>query len=141
VGPDLGFFARHSILRRSVALLLTVILSAGCTTWRPATAGTEALIARHPGQVRVWFERGRHVVLYAPTVAGDSLVGYREYGVDESRIAFPLRDVTRTEVSRVNALNTVALAGAVTFGLVLLAGLAEFRSHSWLTTREWPGLR
>jgi hypothetical protein len=139
--PDLGFFARHSTVRRSVALLLAAVLSAGCTAWRPTTAGSEALMARHPREVRVSLERGGRVVLYAPAVAGDSLVGYREYGVNGSRIAIPLRDVTLTEVWRVNVVNTVALAGAVTFGMVLLAGLAEFRSHTWLTTRAWPGAR
>jgi len=117
---DFGFLARHSTLRRSVALLLAAILSAGCVSWQSGTAGPYyALIDQHPEKARVSLEHGGRMVLHAPTFAGDSLVGYRRPGVEASRIAIPLRDVTRIEVKRVDASRTALLAGAVSIAVAL----------------------
>jgi hypothetical protein len=127
---DLGVLARQSTLRRSVALLLIAIASAGCMTWRPAIARPAALIAQRPEQVRVSLERGGRVVLYAPTVAGEELLGYRRPGNERSRIAIPLRDIALIEVKGVDARRTAVLAGAATFTGIVIVGAAEWRSSS-----------
>lgn len=119
-------FARHSALRRSVALLLAAILSSGCVTWQSGIGRPDALIYQRPKQVRVALEQGGRVVLNAPWVVRDSLVGYRWPGIASSRLAFPLRDVKRVEVERLDVARTSVLAIALSATVaVFVVGAAQ----------------
>ncbi|MGD0992151.1 MAG: hypothetical protein ABR998_06745 [Gemmatimonadales bacterium] len=121
------FFARHSALRQSVAAVLAAILSSGCVTWQSGIGRPDALIDQRPKQVWVSLEQGGRMILYAPTVAGDSLVGYRRSRVESSRIALPVRDVKRVEVERVDVARTSVLAIALSAAAVaLVAGAAQW---------------
>jgi hypothetical protein len=94
----MAFFARHPNLRRSVALPLAAVLVSGCVTWRPVMESPGIALARQPAQVRVVFDTGHRMVLYAPSVAGEELIGYRRQGDEGSRVAIPMRSVRYVEV-------------------------------------------
>ncbi len=89
----------------------------GCRTWRPAAGTPGALIAAHPDHVRVELTQGDPLVLYAPELQGDSIIAYRQKGVDSSRTAVPLSDVRTVEVERVDVPWTLGVMVAAAGGL------------------------
>ncbi len=110
---------------RSLVLAL-LGLGACVSTWRPASGADPAasLRASPRAAVRVtvtgWPEP---VLVGAPQVVGDSLVGTRIAALGEQRgprVAVPLTAVTRVEESRANVGGTAAL---VVVGLLGLAGI------------------
>ena len=116
----MDFFARHSALRRSVALLLNAILCA-CASWQPVLGPQGYVTASRPEHVRAVFTSGAFVELYAPAVVGDQLTGCREKGNEASRISIPMQKVARVEVKRVDATRTSLLAGTVGLTVMMFA--------------------
>jgi hypothetical protein len=120
----MDFFARHPALRRSVALILATIFSAGCVTWRTLPTPQGYLTAQRPSRARVYLTAGQQMNLYSPAVVGSDLIAYRQKGVDSSRVVIPLRDVRRVDVREANEEGTgwLIVAGVVV-GVVAYAAL------------------
>ena len=75
---DPGFLARHVTVRRPVALLLAVLLVAGCVSWQPGLAGAYAitsLVDQYPDEVRAIVRR------FAPELA--AVCGERPRGPED----------------------------------------------------------
>jgi hypothetical protein len=116
------------------ALVLALVgLGACVTTWGPASGADPAasLRASAGAEVRVtvtgWPEP---VVVGAPQVVGDSLVGTRIAGPGQQRgprVAVPLTAITRVEEERANAVGTAALVVVGVLGVVAVV-LAMFAS-------------
>ncbi len=116
----MDFFARHSVPRRSVALILATILSTGCVTWRPLPSGQSYLTAKLPTHVRATLAGGQVVDLYSPAVVGNDLTGYRQAGVASSRVVIPMQGVQRVETLQSNDGATIALVAVLALGTVFV---------------------
>jgi len=116
----MDFFARHPVLRQSVALILAAILSTGCVTWRPLPSGQSWLTAKLPAHVRATFPSGQVVDLYSPAIVEKDLIGYRQAGVASSRIAIPIQGVQRVETLQSNHGATIALVAVLVVGGVFV---------------------
>ncbi len=117
-----GYFDRHARMRRVFATALAAAVPA-CTSWRPAVGSPDAFVVNPRDSVRVQPLTGNWVVLYRPSVVGDSLIGYRYQGDTASRLALAMREVKSVEVRRFNAERTfrwVAIAGVATAVAVYL---------------------
>ncbi|MGD0992161.1 MAG: hypothetical protein ABR998_06800 [Gemmatimonadales bacterium] len=112
----MDFFARHSALRRSVALLLATILTSGCVTWRPVPSGQSWLTAKLPAHVRATLASGQVVDLYSPAVVEKDLIGYRQADVASSRVVLPMQGVQRVETLQSNHGATIALVAVLALG-------------------------
>ena len=120
----MDFFIRHSELRRGIALILAVILSTGCVTWRTLPSPQIQLRAQRPSRAHVFLVGGQEMKLYSPAVVENDLIAYRQKGVDSSRVVIPLRDVSRVDVRQANEEGTgwLVVAGVVV-GVVAYAFL------------------
>ncbi|MGA2382756.1 MAG: hypothetical protein ABSG61_04905 [Gemmatimonadales bacterium] len=122
------FFARHPTLRQSVALLLAAILC-GCASWQPVLGPQSYLAAERPSHVRAFLSDGQALDLYSPKVVVNDLVGFRQKGVDSTRISIPMQYVRRVEVWRNDEVRTGTLILVVT-GAAALVGLAAMAASS-----------
>ena len=119
------FFTRHPVLRRSIALILTTILTSGCMTWRPLAAPQMAIPVEHPARVQATLVGGQVIELYSPTVLGSDLIGWRQKGVDSSRVVIPMQNVQRVAARQVNGKATGWLiAGVVGVTALVVAVIA-----------------
>src|SRR5580765_206351 len=112
-------------MRRSYALLgrITLLavfgLNAGaCVSWKTQSASPEQVVAKKPDQVRVTLGNGSRIVVAAPTIIGDSLIGTAPGAGSDPKHAAPRRvvslsDVQSVEVQRVNAGKTGLLIAGV----------------------------
>jgi hypothetical protein len=103
----------------SRGLALTVILLAGCHSWRVAAVTPEQLLAGHPKVVRVERIAGGQIDLAMPEVRGDTLVGR----VAAYTVAIPLREIRTISVKRTNIVKSLLL-GITIAAAALAAGLA-----------------
>jgi len=119
------FSTRHPVLRRSVAVILATILPSACMTWRPMTSPERAIPVEQPARVRATLVSGEVIELYSPAVLGTDLIGWRQKGVDSSRVVIPMRNVQSVVARQVNGKATGWLiAGAVAFGALVVAVIA-----------------
>jgi len=112
-------------LRRltSVALLAAQLLT-GCTSWQVVDVSPRALVdSAHVTRMKVSDKGEARLVLEAPKVSGDSLVGYSmESGA--TRAGLPLAAVDRVAVRKTNGLITaVAIVIAAAIGLFVAASI------------------
>jgi hypothetical protein len=116
--------------RRLVATLLLAIQFSGCSGWHQITVSPPQYIAEaRPEEVRVTRASGEQVVLQAPLVEGDSIVGQQANflgWLDEIRVG--IDDVEGLEEKRFSASKTVLgflLGTAALLGLSALAWASE----------------
>jgi hypothetical protein len=103
---------------RLAGLALVIALGA-CTTWAmESIPAPPAPMRSMRGPVRVTVAGQGAIEMVNVVVATDSLFG-RSADVALVRYAFPLRDVTRIEEKKKNALLTVIACGAVVAALLL----------------------
>ena len=123
--------ARQSISVGLSALMLAGGTLPGCTAWhsRPPTPATFAA-ANSKVQVRVTFASGSSILLTAPVVSGDSLIGIAALGPKDlytvGRVAFPLSDVREVAVKGPDFGGTAVLI--VGIGVAVLLVAAAFSS-------------
>lgn len=117
-----GIMRAHGSLHSAMAgtLLVATTLTA-CTSWRVQPVSPEQLlIDQRPKAVRVQRADRSRVVLNAPQLVPDSLLGTTR----GQRTAVPLADITQVAVRRVNALKTGGLIFgilATTFAVIVVA--------------------
>jgi hypothetical protein len=105
------------------ALLATLVVAAGCTTWSKTGMHAQADAAEDlPSMIRVHLKDGRRLTLEHASVVGDSLVGQRRGASGTSRVAVALADIQAVDKNRFNvALTLLNLAIIVGVALGLLA--------------------
>jgi hypothetical protein len=114
----------HRLLRAFV--LLCVIVTAGCRTWRPMDVSGPAITAAAPDVVRIVRTDGTRATVSDPSVVADSLVGYD--GFDPVRTA--LVDVESVELQRWSGPRTAGLIVAqASVILHLLALIVHAQPH------------
>jgi len=124
-----GLFERHAKLRRTVATTLAALSLSACVTWQPAFGRADYVTAARPSHVRAVLWNDERVDLYSPTAVGSQIVGYRQAGVDSSRVSIPTRVIKRIEVRKLDQQRTTALVVAV--GVVgAIAGLVAMAMSS-----------
>jgi hypothetical protein len=121
-------------LRRAVAVLIGAVhltQVTGCAGWSVMHDTPGTVVAKYPDKrLRVTRPDSTHVELQRARVAGDSLLGYRKAGKQETSIvvvgtergvpvAVPFADIARLEVRKVQALETTVL-------IVLVLGVVGF---------------
>ena len=117
-------------VRRPLAAILLSLQVASCTSWRVASVTPAKLVAEEqPARVRVTRSDGTRVVLYQPSVQGDSLVGRHAPGVASPDRAVALADVTAVARRRGDTGKTVLLGvgvAALIAGTIAFAATADF---------------
>ena len=95
---------------------LTLLLSA-CQAWKVDHRPIETIVQADPGQVAVTMNDLRWVVLRAPSIHGDSVVGTRIAGntYGQRRTALALSGVRTVERRRFSLIRTIGLGVAVAF--------------------------
>jgi hypothetical protein len=109
------------LVRKSLAV--AAALSAfGCTTARNVSLVENSDPSSRPREIEVVSRGGRYAV-FRPTVAGDSLRGWSDYGRTRA-VAFALSDIQRARVTQFSGGRTALAIGGVTvaaLGLWILA--------------------
>lgn len=95
------------------------IIAIGCTVWTPQAGRPELVAVGEQGPIRVVRSDRSVVVLVAPALIGDSLVGATQ-GEPPRRVAIPLADIERIERREPSLAKTIN--GALT-GVTLLAAV------------------
>ncbi len=76
-------------------------------------------MAARPDRVRIVRVQRDTLLLQSPTIAGDTIVGYRQNGLDYDRTGVLMQDVVTIEVWRFDVGRTVGLVAGVAIGVVI----------------------
>ena len=128
--------AHRSTLASATRLSLCLLMaSAGaCTSWR-TQAGTppEVLAVHNPSVARVTRADGSTVMVHAPTIAGDTLVGWSAGGrraeTRGAAVKVPLADIRALAIRRTNAGRTILLLAGVGLTAAVVAAAASYNSE------------
>ncbi|HEU4641450.1 MAG TPA: hypothetical protein VFS44_03275 [Gemmatimonadaceae bacterium] len=117
--------AASRLARRGAPVLLAAALAA-CTSWRVQGEPASTVVStRHPASIRVTRSDLTGVVLHAPRLAGDTVVGFadgaRTSGDGARRIAIPAAQVRAVSIRERDVVKTAALVLAI--GLTAAAAL------------------
>jgi len=108
---------------RTAALLLPLLLGAGCATWQIEPVAPESLFAEgETGALRVTRADGSRVIVEHPVLRADTLFGI-VHGTEGRDIRIPVTDVRQLETGGFNAGRTFLLflaAGAAALAGVLI---------------------
>ena len=114
--------------RSAISALLGALYLTACHSWQVGTPTPAQFVAReHPAQVRVTRTDGSTVMLNAPAVRGDSLVGLAgaaKAGDSVRAAGLPLSDVSSVAVRKSDTGMTVLLTAGIVVGVVGGAMLA-----------------
>lgn len=116
---------RRGIVSWGIAVILMSGPVSGCTGWRVEDLSPADVVERQqPSELRVEHADGRHEVLYAPEVRGDSLLGRRD-----SRGRHPDRMLMLSDVREVATPHTSGGRTAVlVLGLTIVGVIVALRS-------------
>lgn len=125
--------SRHRIVRRSVALLLTILLPVvgltACYHWSPYPGGVRALASDTLGTARITTASGGQRRLDHVTIVGDTLRAREHVVARESRVPtvmIPVDSVRQVEVQKGNAGETaLVIGGVVLVGLLIAAAASD----------------
>lgn len=108
--------------RRAAAALLLVAQAACFTAPRAVEAPARFLQSQTPKRIWVSLFNGEQLVIDAPKVYGDSLLGFTRKGDAREEVWLPLSDLTEVKTRRVSGARTALVGGliAVTIGLGLV---------------------
>jgi hypothetical protein len=103
----------------ALLMLLLLLQSTGCTTWRtrPGASAAAIIETRHPARARLDLVSGSRTELRAPVVEGDTILGLARG--DTARVA--AADVTAVAVRRFSPARTLLLVAGSTAALVGVA--------------------
>jgi len=120
-------FRKHSDFARLVAVLMTGMFLSACMTWRTQSLKPERFSSGDSTQsVRLALTSGDTVIVHAPVITGDSLVGMRTRpGSPDSLydgVSIPLTAISEAQVRESDSGNTVALGIlGLLVGVVIIA--------------------
>jgi hypothetical protein len=97
-------------------LIISVAVSAACSTMRPVESPIAYLEKNNPRQVRVHSADGELYVLREPQLRGDTIMGYESLMREEVR--FSAAGIRRMEALQVDKTRTTVFIG----GMAVLAG-------------------
>ena len=109
------------LVRKSLAVA-AALCAFGCTTARNVSLVENSDPASRPREIEV-LSRGATYVVFRPTIAGDSLHGWSDYGRTRA-VAFALSDIQRARANQFSGGRTALAIGAGTaaaLGLWILA--------------------
>jgi len=128
--------SRASVARRTLAIVLVLLLTTGCSSMRPLRGSPETSIARLPedARIRVVLKNGERVDLQFVSVRADSVRGLARdrpntpasHDPGETHVvAYALADVLEIQAVQPDTGKTVGLVVAgVVVAVVVLAGMA-----------------
>jgi len=117
-------------MRRRAVGIVGVLALGGCASLQPLRDPAVDIAGASPRVVYVTHKTGVQLMLTAPRVSGDSLIGTWE-GADRE-LALPLRDVQRVEAVRRDKTRTTLLIAGVSVAAVAIG---------YQLTREWSSVR
>lgn len=102
----------------------TFFLLSACHTYSHVNTPEEAVAraSKESGTIRVTKTDHSVVTIWRVAIVADSLVGIATDN-SEARVAIPLKDVSKTETSEINAGRSFALGGGIVLGLVAALGI------------------
>ncbi len=127
-------------VRRFVGSILLPVYLSSCTSWQVQSVSPEQVVEEEqPSQVRVTTTDQSEVVLEAPRVSGDNLLGLGDrnvswagsiYAVSDtgSALEIPLADISHLAVKKTNTTNSVLLGVGVAAAVAAFMGVIAFLS-------------
>ena len=117
-------------VRTPATLLFVLALSTACTEWRVITQPSPAEYVRSakPGAIRVTRIDSTKVVLQAPEVIGDSVVGG---GEQPTRSAVLVTDIKTLEARAGNPGGSLAIFGGIMLFVAALVAVSSALSGDW----------
>ncbi len=127
---------RSITVRRVLSSILLPVYLSSCTSWQVQSVSPEQVVTEEqPSQVRVTTTDQSDVVLAAPRVSGDNLLGLGDrnvswagsaYAVSDtgSALEIPLADISRLAVKKTNTTNSVLLGLGIAAGVFAVAAVA-----------------
>ncbi len=127
---------RFIIVRRVVSAILLPVYLSSCTSWQVQSVSPEQVVEQEqPSQVRVTTTDQSEVVLEAPRVAGDNLLGLGDrnvswagsaYAVSDtgSALEIPLADISHVALKKTDATKSVMLVLGIVAGIFALTFVA-----------------
>ena len=118
---------RSITVRRVLSSILLPVYLSSCTSWQVQSVSPEQVVAEQPSQVRVTTTDQSEVVLEAPRVSGDNLLGLGDrhvswagsaYAVSDtgSALKIPLADISHVAIKKTNTTNSVLLGLGIAAG-------------------------
>ncbi len=127
---------RSITVRRVLSSILLPVYISSCTSWQVQSVSPEQVVEQEqPSQVRVTTTDQSEVVLEAPRVSGDNLLGLGDrnvswagtiYAVSDtgSALEIPLADISHLAVKKTNITKSVLLGLGIAAGaFVVLAAV------------------
>jgi hypothetical protein len=128
---------RFIAVRRAVSSVLLPVYLSSCTSWQVQPISPEQVVEQEqPSQVQVTTTDQSEVVLEAPRVSGDNLLGLGDrhvswagsaYAVSDtgSALQIPLADISHVAIKKTDATRSVLLGLGIAAGaFVVLAAAA-----------------
>ncbi len=129
---------RSITVRRVLSSILLPVYISSCTSWQVQSVSPEQVVEQEqPSQVRVTTTDQSEVVLEAPRVSGDNLLGLGDrnvswagtiYAVSDtgSALEIPLADISHLAVKKTNITKSVLLGLGIAAGaFVVLAAVVS----------------
>ncbi len=119
---------RSITVRRVLSSILLPVYLSSCTSWQVQPVSPEQVVEEEqPSQVRVTTTDQSEVVLEAPRMSGDNLLGLGDrnaswagsaYAVSDtgSALAIPLADISHVAIKKTNTTNSVLLGLGIAAG-------------------------
>ncbi len=120
-------------MRRILSCILLPVYLSSCTSWQVQSVSPEQVVEEEqPSQVRVTTTDQSEVVLEAPRVSGDNLLGLGDrhvswagsaYAVSDtgSALKIPLADISHVAIKKTNTTNSVLLGLGIAAGAFAVA--------------------
>ncbi len=124
-------------VRRVLSSILLPVYLSSCTSWQVQSVSPEQVVEQEqPSQVRVTTTGQSEVVLAAPRVSGDHLLGLGDrnvswagsiYAVSDtgSALEIPLADISHVALKKTDATKSVLLGLGIVAGIIV-AGAALY---------------
>jgi len=116
---------RCRAVRVPVALLLAVLQLSACSQWTVSTRPLAEIVNPRPERLKIQLVSGQEMILYEPTISGDSIIGGLSRNWKPAGGAWK-HEVVAVSTRKSSPLRTTIVVVAITAGLVAtLQGLKK----------------
>jgi len=134
----MALFRKHIDFVRLIAIVMAGTFLSACVTWQPQSLQPERFRTADSTQtVRLTLTSGETMMVDAPVITGDSLVGVqpRPGASPDSleRVSVPLATIRRLELQKYDVVEPVAFIGLLVVMVVAIE--AALRCVPWCSTQ------
>ncbi len=129
---------RRRAIRVPVALLIAVLQLSACSSWTVSTKPLAEVVKPHPDRLKIQLVSGQEMILYEPTIIGDSIIGGLSRNWRPAGGAWT-HEVVSVSTRKASAVRTTIMVVAVTAALVAtLQGLKKALGDDYDSSAKVP---